>query len=372
MTTQHSKIKQIVILIILVILVITFIILINKLVFSQTTVNFQPIQNSSIELLSTNSHYSLTVNTSSKKRIPKGSYTVIYLLHNQNYQVVSQIININHSLTLSLPLSAFPYSQQYLSTLLINQQTNLKKAFLSSSFAQLLNNNQYNFEPVKLFGNSGQWAFIRLVPNNLLADPSLLTIMEQNKNSWTVLIKPSIYLTKYNIPTIPLNYLDELNQIDSTLSNINSQTTSQLVDLASHYIQQYENRDSSYQSSPSSWLTSLNNDLTNSFLNYLESQFGNTIGSAGTGILSSDYQINHQDNYSIVTKINNCLVQQLNSNSYSVACNFTNQVVSSKTKQSIPKQSIPFGYTLNAQQNGITINIINQNNQYQINSASGV
>jgi len=368
--TQQNRIKQILILAILVILVVGFILLINKFIFDQSTINFQPIQNSSIEILSTNSHYSLTINSYSKKTIPNGSYTVIYSLNSKNYQPVSKIININHSLTLTLTQSQFPYSQLYLSNLLTTQQNNLKQAFLNSQYSKLISSGQYSFDPVEIFGNNGQWAFIRLIPSNILNSSSLLTIMKQTKTSWSVLTQPSIYLTKYNTANIPVQYLEGFNQIGSLISNINNpQINNQLINLTTKYIQQYENRDSSYQSSPSNWLTFLNGDLTSNFLNNLKGQYSN-VGSAGTGLISSNYQINHQSDYSIIAKINNCLVQQINSNSYTVACNVTNQVVNNKTQQPIKKQSIPFGYTLNSQQIGVSVNIINQNNQYQINSTN--
>lgn len=359
------NLKKLLKLIILAVIVISAIYFINKLFFSQTTVNFNPGQNNSIKIINIKNKYTFSTNQTIKKNIPVGLYTVSYQSNNLNYSSVKKIINISHPLTLATP--ELPYSQNYLNKLLNQEKPAIQQAFLASSYSQLITKNSYTISTLKLVGKRGDWSLIKLIPSNVLNQNTLELIMRKTNNNWSVITKPSIFLSSQSYPQIPFQYISLINQIPLTTSSVANSTQQILMNLANQYIQTYENRDSAYQNTNYTWINSLKNILTSSFYNQLMNQY-TSVGS--TGSTGANYLISHQNNFKIIPSINNCLIQATSSTQFTVACNITNLVVNNKTSQIINKTNIPFGYTLNGQQSSLMITINNQNNQYLINSIS--
>ena len=362
---QSNNLKKFLLLIVLMLVIVLGIYFVNKLFFSQTTVSFQPGQNNSISIFNIKTKYTFSTNHSLKKSIPIGLYTVSYQSNNPNYATVKKIINISNPLKLNTP--ELPYSSSYLDKLLIQEQPSIKQAFLSSSDGQLVTKNYYSFSILRLVGKRGDWSLIKLIPSNILNQNTLGLIMKKTPTSWTIITKPSIFLSSQSYPQIPFQYISLINQIPVATGLVASSTKQALMSIANQYLQAYETRDNSYQNSDYSWVNSLRGVLTNSFYNQLITQY-TTVSS--TGLYSSNYQTSHQNNFKVIPSINNCLIQPDTSNQFTVGCNVSNIVVNNKTNQLINKNNIPFGYTLNGQQSSVSITIINQNNQYQIISAT--
>ncbi len=362
---QSNNLKKFLLLIVLVLIIVLGIYFVNKLFFSQTTVSFQPGQNNSIRIFNTKTKYTFSTNHNLKKSVPIGLYTVSYQSNNPHYASVKKIINISNPLSLNTP--ELPYSSNYLNQLLIQEQPSIKQAFLSSSDGQLVTKKSYSFSVLRLVGKRGDWSLIKLIPNNILSQNTLELIMKKTSTAWTVITKPSIFISSQSYPQIPFQYISLINQIPVATGLVTSSIKQAVMNLTNQYIQAYETRDNSYQNSDYSWVNSLRGVLTNSFYNQLITQY-TTVSS--TGLYSSNYQTSHQNNFKIIPSINNCLIQPNTSNQFTVGCNVSNIVVNNKTNQLISKNSIPFGYTLNGQQSSVSITIINQNNQYLITSAT--
>ncbi len=361
---KNKVFRKILIVLLFIVVLLGIIVIINKFFFNKSKVSFYP-KNSTIKIEQLNSvgHIinSFQTNVSITKTFNNGFYDVIYQSNNPNYQPVNLIINLTKNISLKTP--SFNYKPSYLNQLFNSERNQIHLAFINSSYGYLIKNLNYQFGFEELLGN-GNWYIARLYPNNPLKQDSLVYIMQKVNNLWKLETTPSIVLYTGNYPSIPVSYLQIIN--NTPYSNLSSENSSSntIMSVVTQYINARENNIGSNQSSPSSWVNNIKNILSSNFYNQIISSYNNSL----TGQESNDYITAHNNGFIINANLSNCSFYQNNPSTTSVSCSLSDTVIYQNDNLLVPINNIPFGFIHSGTQPFVSLGLIKQNGQWLINS----
>ncbi len=361
---KNNKLKKWLFIILIFIILLGLVLIINKLFLNQSEISFHPL-NSSITLEKINNNQQVTssfkTNTDLTKSFSNGYYEVIYQSNNPNYQIVTSTIDLTSNISLKTP--TYYYSNSYLNQMLTSQINQIHLAFNNSVYGYLITKSGYSYGYEKLLGN-GNWYIARLYPLNPLTQDSLVYVMEKVSNNWIVKTTPSVVLYSGNYPSIPVSYLQTINNTSYSSNTSQDLLSTTLLPVVNEYIKAREDSVGSNQSSASSWLNTVQPILSASFYNQLVSSYNNSL----TGQESNDYIIAHSNNFIITTALYSCVYQLNTTSTATVNCSLNDTVEYQQTNSIVPVANIPFGFLHSGIQPYISVGLINQNGQWLINS----
>lgn len=138
------------------------------------------------------------------------------------------------------------------------------------------------------------------------------------------------------------------------------------INTTTSYIQARENSIGADQTSPNSWLSSIQSISTPAWFNSLQPKQDPLMGSE-----TNDYRTAHQNNYIIKTTLRNCIwdfkITRPTSTTGVIYCELTDTTLYNSTKATVPNPLLPFGWTRTGNQIPAILYLIKQNNVWLVN-----
>jgi hypothetical protein len=146
-----------------------------------------------------------------------------------------------------------------------------------------------------------------------------------------------------------------------------SSVSKEALAAISRYEQAKQNSVGADQTSPSSWLNEIKPITTPSFWSSLQPNSSST-----TSDVSYDYTYAHQNNLVVRISLSNCYWSSIyakpTANSGVVLCGLNDTTINSKTGQTVPVDSLQFGWTRTGKQTPPNLTLVKLNNHWLIES----
>jgi hypothetical protein len=144
-----------------------------------------------------------------KFRVKRGEYVYVVSGPGSDYKPVAYRISISKQ-PVKIDIPEIDFTDKKLAEL---TQTERSKIETSLNGKYPVPMSDYSINTVKLYKN-GQWAGVKLVPNNPAAHDVLRAVLKKNGSAWNVITDPpEIVISQPVYQEIPLDILTDLNKL---------------------------------------------------------------------------------------------------------------------------------------------------------------
>jgi hypothetical protein len=150
----------------------------------------------------------------------------------------------------------------------------------------------------------------------------------------------------------------------STSSNNTNKPTAAAVAVVRKYIQAQQDSVGADQTSPTSWLASVQAITTPSWFASLQPQ------TSSTGNVPADYNTAHDNNYIVTAAMTSCIwnlqYPPPTATSGTIYCQFSDTTLNKADNTPVTGSSLPFGWTETGPQSPVSVQIVNQGGSWLV------